>query len=413
MKTPFYLLLAALFYLTGCTDRCKETRTFRRYTPVTFTANQIRQGVRIETARTLVNPGKIYTKDQFLFINELKEGIHVIDNRDPSAPRPVAFISIPGNGDVAVRNNILYADSYMDLVAFDISNPAAVREVNRVAGVFPNGTFEGGYWSYDVANQLLYDQKVSYVTETVETNCQESVSPVATWSGGVFFSAQNALSASTSPATNGVAGSMARFALYDNYLYTVNQSTMQLFNIKNPAEPQLGNKIQMNWGIETIFPYQDKLFIGSTAGMYIYNNANPEKPVQLSVFQHARVCDPVVVHDNIAYVTLRSGNQCGGFTNQLDVIDISDLLKPRLLKSYPMQNPHGLGVAYPNLFICEGTFGFKSFNVSDVMNIDRHLQQHIQDMNAYDVIPLDKSLLLIGKDGFYQFDASNPARCGC
>ena len=101
------------------------------------------------------------------------------------------------------------------------------------------------------------------------------------------------------------------------YLYTVNQSAMQLFNIQNPAEPQVGNQDQLGWGIETIFPYKDKLFIGSQTGMHIYDNANPENPMRLSVFQHARVCDPVVVHDDIAYVTLRSGNQCGGFTNQL------------------------------------------------------------------------------------------------
>ncbi len=405
------VFLLPLLSLTSCTDNCKETRTFRRYSPVTFTATQLRQGVQTEAPQPLVNPGKIYTKDQFLFINELKQGIHIIDNRNPSAPTPVAFLRIPGNGDVAIRNNILYADSYMDLIAFDISNPTSVQAVNRVQNVFPNGSFEGGWWSYDATNQILYDQKVSYVTETIDTNCEEGVAPTGGWwSGGVAFSASSSLTTNNNSgnSTNGVAGSMARFALYDDYLYTVNQSTMQLFNIKTPAEPKIGNKIQMNWGIETIFPYKDKLFIGSQTGMYIYDNVNPEKPVQLSVFQHTRVCDPVVVHDNIAYVTLRSGNQCGGFTNQLDVVDITNLLNPKLLKSYPMRNPHGLGVVFPNLFICEGAYGLKSFDMRDAMNIDRNLLQHIEDLNAFDVIPLEKSLLLIGKDGFYQFDVSNP-----
>ncbi|GAB2548267.1 hypothetical protein GCM10027085_43980 [Spirosoma aerophilum] len=396
--------------LTGCTDQCKETRTFRRYSPVTFTVTQLRQGIQTEPARALTNPGKIYAKDQFLFINELKEGIHIIDNRNPAAPKPVAFVRIPGNGDIAIRNNILYADSYMDLVAFDISNPSAVQVVNRVPNVFPNGSFEGGWWSFDAGNQIVYDQKVSYVTETIDTNCEENVSPVNNWVMSVFFNAQASLSSdkSGSATTNGVAGSMARFALYNNYLYTVNQTAMQLFDIKNPAAPKLGNNVQLGWGIETIFPYNDKLFIGSQSGMHIYDNANPEKPTLLSVFEHARVCDPVVVHNDIAYVTLRSGNQCGGFTNQLDVVDVSNLLRPRLLKSYPMRNPHGLGVSYPNLFICEGAYGLKSFDIADVMNIDRNLLQHIENLNAYDVIPLEKSLLLIGKDGFYQFDTTNP-----
>ncbi|GAB3796102.1 hypothetical protein GCM10028819_13170 [Spirosoma humi] len=412
MKTNRLLLLFTFPFLSlwGCTDNCQETRTYRRYTPVTFTANQLRQGIQIVPPQALVNPGKIYTKDQYLFINELKEGIHIIDNRNPAAPTPVAFVRIPGNGDMAIRDNILYADSYMDLVAFDISNPSAVQAINRVPNVFPNGSFEGGWWSFDNTSQLVYDQKVSYVTETIDTNCEENVNPTGGWVTGVFFNAQASSAGSDKSSggstTNGVAGSMARFALYNDYLYTVSQSTMQLFNIKNPAQPKVGNAIQMGWGIETIFPYKDKLFIGSQTGMFIYDNTNPEKPERLSVFQHARVCDPVVVHDNLAYVTLRSGNQCGGFTNQLDIVDVSDLTNPRLLKSYPMRNPHGLGVSYPNLFICEGAYGLKSLDVADAMSVK--LLQHIEDLNAFDVIPLEKSLLMIGKDGFYQFDASNP-----
>lgn len=131
------------------------------------------------------------------------------------------------------------------------------------------------------------------------------------------------------------------------------------------------------------------------------------------MFQHARVCDPVVVNDNTAYVTLRSGNTCAGFTNQLDVVDITNLTSPRLLKSYPMRNPHSLGVDFPNLFICEGAYGLKSFNVADPMQVDKNLQQYMEDLQAYDVIPMGgvnghKTLLLIGRDGFYQFDYSNP-----
>lgn len=414
-KPLLFLLILPWLAITSCTDKCRETRTYRRYTPVSFTGTQIRQGVGVEAARALVKPGKIYTKDGYLFINELKEGIHLIDNRNPSAPKTVAFLRVPGNGDIAIRDNILYADSYMDLVTFDISDLAAIRPVKRLANVFPSGMFEGGYWSYNSQNDMVYDQRVDYVTETISTNCEEAPAPNGFWRGGFMMFAQTANFDATKATntTNGVAGSMARFALYDNYLYAVSNSDMQLFNIQNPAEPKLGNKIQMGWGIETIFPYKDKLFIGSQSGMYIYDNINPEKPVQLSVFQHARVCDPVVVNDNIAYVTLRSGTTCQGFTNQLDVVDISNLSSPRLIKSYPMRNPHGLGIDYPNLFICEGAYGLKSFNASDPLAIDRNQLQHLEGMNAYDVIPMggvsaSKSLLMIGKDGFYQYDYSNP-----
>lgn len=58
-----------------------------------------------------------------MYINERFEGIHVIDNRDPSSPQNVAFLDIPGNIDLAVNGDALYADSYVDLVTIDISNP--------------------------------------------------------------------------------------------------------------------------------------------------------------------------------------------------------------------------------------------------------------------------------------------------
>lgn len=404
------LLLLPALSLIGCTDKCEETRTYKQFTPITLTLQQVREGVRVEQAQELRNPGKIYTKDGYLFINEIKEGIHIIDNRNPSSPQTLAFLRIPGNGDIAVRNNILYADSYMDLVAFDISNPSQPREINRVQSIFPNGQFDGGYWTVNPQAVTLSDQRVSYVTETVKTDCETA----GQWSNNcpncVFFDSFASASKdnSAAPTTNGSAGSMARFALYDNYLYTVNQSTMQLFDIRDATKPTPSNSINLGWGIETIFPYKDKLFIGSQSGMFIYDNSNPANPVQLSTFQHARVCDPVVVNGDIAYVTLRNGTQCGGYTNQLDVVDISSLTNPRLLKSYPMRNPHGLGVDFPNVFICEGEYGLKSLDASSPLDIKQ--LEYLTGMNAYDVIPLNKTLLMIGRDGLYQFNYSNPAQ---
>lgn len=422
MKRILYVLacIPLLWTAVACTDNCTETRVFRQYTPVTMTTTQVRQGVGISIAQPLVKPGKIYTKDGYLFINELKEGIHVIDNRDPSSPKTLAFINIPGNGDIAVRDQYLYADSYMDLVTFDISDIANIHEVARVENVFTQGQFDGGWWSYQPANNnmIISDQRVEYRTQTVPTNCEATpAQPTSWWTVNTMFasSVSSDTKAGSAGGSSGTGGSMARFALYDKFLYAVSSSDMKLFNVQQPAKPTFSNTVSMSGGIETIFPYKDKLFIGSQTGMLIYDNSNPAQPKPLSTFSHARVCDPVVVNGNTAYVTLRSGSTCAGFTNQLDVVDVSNLLSPKLVKSYPMRNPHGLGVDFPNLFICEGDYGLKSFNASDPLQIDRNLQQYIEDVQAYDVIPMgtvsgQKILLMIGRDGFYQFDYSNPAR---
>ena len=138
--------------------------------------------------------------------------------------------------------------------------------------------------------------------------------------------------------------------------------------------------------------------------MHIYDNAIPTEPVYISSFLHVTTCDPVVVNDQYAYVTLRSGNACNGFTNQLDVINIENLNNPYLVKSYSMQNPHGLGLDGQTLFITEGEFGLKVFDATDPNTIDANLIKQFQDIHGYDVIPNNGVLMMIGDDGLYQYD---------
>ena len=94
-------------------------------------------------------------------------------------------------------------------------------------------------------------------------------------------------------------------------------------------------------------------------GMYIYDISNPELPELVSEFQHGTACDPVVVDDTYAYVTLRGGNLCGATESGLYIIDIQDLTQPELKVIYPMDEPYGLGVKDELLFICDGASGLK------------------------------------------------------
>ncbi len=87
---------------------------------------------------------------------------------------------------MAVRGNILYADSYSDLVALDISDPKNPKEVDRVGEVFQSGQFEGGSWSYNPSIRAINAQDVTYITETIETNCEDNPAmPGGWWGAGV------------------------------------------------------------------------------------------------------------------------------------------------------------------------------------------------------------------------------------
>jgi hypothetical protein len=202
----------------------------------------------------------------------------------------------------------------------------------------------------------------------------------------------------------GKGGSMARFAISGDHLYTVTEQNLKLFDIANRGNPEYTDSINIGFGIETIFPRGENLFIGSQSGMYIYDISDPSNPEKLTRYEHVYSCDPVVVEGNYAYVTLNSENEwCGRFSNMLQIIDISDLTKPYLVKEYQMTCPHGLGVDNDLLFICDD--GLKVYDVSNVYNID--LLNHFSQIDAYDVIPNDNLLIMIGSDGLYQYSYVN------
>ncbi|UBM59637.1 hypothetical protein LAG90_03095 [Marinilongibacter aquaticus] len=401
------ILIGLLVCTASCTDDCESTRTYRKMVYEQLSVEQIRNGIQTVGARTLEDPAKIYVNGNYIFISEAKKGLHVIDNTNPSSPQAVSFVEVPGILDMAVKDNMMYVDSYVDLVVLDISDPQQIHEVGRVENRFTSGAFGGLYWAYDPYTKMVQDSHYETVTETIKTNCGEGGYYNGCCYAYDMFDGMNG-APGASNGSSGKGGSMARFTIDKNYLYTVSGNALTLYDLENETQPDSAFNVDLGWGIETIFPYRDKLFIGSNSGMHIYDNSDPANPKRLSVFQHARACDPVVVHENLAYVTLRDGSACGAAPNRLDVVDISNAANPSLLKSYDMENPNGLSVHFPNLFICEGEYGLKSLdaqNASDIKTLE-----FIEDFYGFDCIALEGNVLLvIGKDGLYQFDYSDPA----
>jgi len=408
-------LLAISVLLEGCSDKCDIRSEYVYLEPVYTTVAELRESISLTAPEPLKGVGKIYLKDDMLFVNDPGKGIHIIDNRNPSQPLPKKFLKIPGNFDMAIKGNTLYADSYVDLIAFDISDINSIAETGRLEGVFKN------YRSFGMATDANCCVVTSWAEkkniQLTESDCDVSLQP---W-GGIFyaegiavrgdmlasFSSKTAVSPGTGSGP-GVGGSLARFTINGDHLYMLDGGDLQVADITVERKPVAKNRSQLAWDIETIFPYKKNLFVGSASGMHILDVSNPESPVKVSTYQHVRSCDPVVVDENYAYVTLRSGTSCQGFTNQLEVIDISNLSAPQLLKTYPMTNPHGLGIDNATLFICDGNDGLKAFNASDINTIDKNLLAHYKDINATDVIPYKDNLIMIGEDGIFQYDYSNP-----
>ena len=302
--------------------------------PVYMDFSEFRQPPRSFPARNIKQSGKIYFKDNLIFLNEPYEGIHVIDNSNPSSPHPVVFYEIPGNVDMAILGNTLFADSYIDLVALDISNIMNPEQIGRIQNAFPevfpppvDPLMPYAWNRIDRTKGVI----VGWEVQTIKGQSHGSFWPG--WRmGGTDMTFMNSEGAGA-----GVAGSMARFMLNEHYLHSIAQPhVLKTINVSDASSMVQTDSIHTWREMETLFRYNGNLFVGTTTGMVIYNLDNPANPKFVSEINHMNACDPVVVENDMAYVTLRSGTWCMNTVNQLDVIDISDIEKPDLLKSYPM-----------------------------------------------------------------------------
>lgn len=404
---PALLTLLCLLLSSCVKDVVKERYTF--YRPVYKTKAQVRAEARSSEPVPIDEPGKIFIKGNHVFLNEVDKGIHIIDISNPSSPRNVAFVKIPGAVDMAVRGDILYADCYTDLVAMDISDPRNAVVKTFLEGVFPHRIYSNGF----VADTNLVITEWKRVDTVVTGSPGEA--DIMPWRGGVLFGSPRAMSqqsgAPSSGAVNGTGGSMARFGLLDDRLYTVSFDDLKVFRTSDPAKPSFVRSVDLRQGdIETIFPYRDRLFIGSQTGMFIYDASNRDNPVRLGEFTHARACDPVIADDTHAYVTLRSNMMCPGNVNQLDVVDIRQLNAPKLVKTYPMTGPSGLSKDGHLLFVCDGKSGLRIMDVSkpEAMQPVRT----IDIAEPYDVIAWNGIALVTARDGLFLVDYTNPSNAG-
>jgi len=413
MKQTNFLFSALVFILaftSACTDKVYET--FNANDPVYMSYEDLRSAVKMTEAREMNNPGKIYFKDQYIFINEKMIGVHVYDVSDPTNPQNKGFIEIPGNIDIAIKENILYADSYIDLVSIDVSSFSAIAEVGRVQKIFPY-TLPKYNEKFPLAK--LDETKgvvVGWEEKSVRQEIEQRYYPTYNWklnaetdmasysSGGV---------GGVAGSTYGVGGSMARFGLYMDFLYIVNQNSLLTFKLKSNSEVTLLDTKPQGWNVETIFITDNHLFLGTQSGLIVQSLKVPERPTQIGSFTHVTSCDPVVIKGDLAFVTLKGGTTCrGGTLNQLDVVKMSDgYSKFTLLKSYQMYGPQGLGIDDDLLFICDGDAGLKIYNAADPLTITGHVVASFPSINAYDVIPMNNYLFLIGETGFLLYDYSN------
>jgi len=182
MKKNLFLFSLTLLALTGCENKVTEMVTYKINEPIFMATSTFRNSVKVTTEpQKITSIGKMCFYNNYLYISEPEKGIHIINNTDPTNPQQTGFIELLGNADLAIRNGLLYADSYIDLVWFDVSNPALPELKGRLDSIFPN--------AFPMTqNQYGIDYTVSYPTTNkgiiIGWVLKERTEEVSTYAGG-------------------------------------------------------------------------------------------------------------------------------------------------------------------------------------------------------------------------------------
>lgn len=234
----FLIMLLIPLFISSCGDQRMQTVTWTEYEPVYMSHDEFTSAVKMEGSRELSEPGKIYFYNGYLFVNEVDKGVHIIDNTDPASPTPVGFINIPANKDIAVKDDLLYADSHSDLLVFNIEDMQNAELIARKEGVFEfSATNYPGfpYQEVDSSQGVVVDWKPVQVEDVCEGDCYHTDPRLS------FLEMDASGGAQTGGAnTGGTGGSMARFAITGDYLYAVDYKDLLTFDITSSEPGQIG-----------------------------------------------------------------------------------------------------------------------------------------------------------------------------
>jgi len=172
MKNRLLFFLAFIcIFLQGCWPERWEDDvvTFEsEYEPVFLDRTDFEKSVNVENSLSIGTSGKIYIKDNLLFINEVNKGFHVFDNSDPTNPKSIKFLAAPGSTDMAIRSNMIYINQATDLIAVEYSpqtNTASLTK--RIPNTFPELRSPDGFdtYSFDIPeNSVVIDWKLKNQT---------------------------------------------------------------------------------------------------------------------------------------------------------------------------------------------------------------------------------------------------------
>lgn len=165
MKKINFLLIFVVFACLNTLQSCfyhvhddHVTEPYYQYEPIYMTRTQLEGSIKISEPRSMIKAGKIYVFQDYIFITDENKGFHIYNNGNPTAPVLVAFLEVPGATDMAIKDNIIYINQAVDLVAVSIES-IQVTVHKRIPNTFPSKISPDGYMHHAGENEIIIDWK--------------------------------------------------------------------------------------------------------------------------------------------------------------------------------------------------------------------------------------------------------------
>ena len=388
------LLLTVSLSLFSCTKtKGKISITYSKASAVYGDLEAVRNQPLLTSQQPLENPGKIYVGNDYILVGEKGKGIHIFDNNNMTNPIRLSFIQIPYNKEFFVKGNMLYAESLYDFIKIDISDVYNPVLIDREKNVF------GTPLTNDKGESLI---KFNYTVATDEFELNSPEAKEIEKQGKIHLDYKGKLiPESTVPTSfansNNGAGTLNRIAVDFEHVYVLTGKKLHIIDNSSNDLSYIDN-IDLDEGMETVYTYNEKIYIGSQDGLLTYNASTPSHPSKISEFNHNTSCDPVLPHDTRAFLTLRSVEHQGcnyEGENTLNVIDMSDEDEPVIAQSIEMNTPYGMAIINDMLFVAQGENGFSIFDISSDEEIEE--MATVTGIEAFDIMrhPSNPNILLV------------------
>lgn len=160
-KIAFFIyltLISSLFTSCFYCKDCKDEPFQEPYKAIIINRTELESSVQSLPPQQIIKSGKIYIKDNLMFINDVNKGFHVYNYSNPEMPVKIGFIQILGATDLAIRNNVVYINQAVDLVTLIYSpgnNTILITKRNK--NVFPQKQSPRGSYANTNENEIVID----------------------------------------------------------------------------------------------------------------------------------------------------------------------------------------------------------------------------------------------------------------